>query len=279
MIDALARAGASLGEPRYLEAAVRAARFILERMRRDDGRLWHCWREGRASVDGLLEDYASLAHALVTLYESQSDERWIDEAIGLADALVARFADREEGGFYTAGEDHGSLLVRKKDMVDSSVPSGGGLAAAALLRLGRLCGRSDFLAVAEAALQASVPLMERLPLGAGQLLLVADSYLGSAPEIVLVGPDDDAADAEILAALRRLYRPGSVVAFRRDAQPDCHRSQALAGRFAGKTSAHGEPSLYVCEDSTCQAPIRGTKAVLAALSHLSLGQLPAVPRG
>jgi len=279
MIDALARAGAALGEPRYLEAAVRAARFLLQRLRRDDGRLWHCWREGRASVDGLLEDYASLAHALVTLHESQFDERWIDEAIGLAEALIAGFADREEGGFYTAGENHDSLLVRKKDMVDSSVPSGGGLAAAALLRLGRLCGRNDFLAVAEAALRASVPLMERLPLGAGQLLLVADSYLGSAPEIVLVSPDDDAASAEILAALHRLYRPGGVVAFRRDAQPRCHRSQALAGRFAGRTSARGEPSLYVCEDSTCRAPIRGTKAVLEALSHLSQGQRPAAPHG
>ena len=270
-IDSLARAGAALGEPRYLAAAVRAAQFALGPMRQSDGRLWHCWRRGRASVDGLLEDYAGLANALVTLYESQFDERWIDEAIHLADQVLARFADRQGGGFYTAAEDHGSLLVRKKDMVDSSVPSGGGLAAAALVRLGRLCGRSDYLAAAEAALRASGPLIQRMPLGAGQLLLVADLYLGPSPEIVLVGSDDAEENAEVLLALERLYLPGRVVAFRSAASGGDHRSPALMGLFADRTPVDGEPALYVCENSTCRAPVHGTKAVLAALSDLAPG--------
>jgi len=267
-IDSLARAGAALGEPRYLGAAVRAAEFALGSVRQPDGRLWHCWRKGRASVDGLLEDYASLANAMVTLYESQFDERWIDEAIQLADQMLARFADRQGGGFYTAAEDHGSLIARKKDMLDSSVPSGGGMAAAALLRLGRLCRRSDYTAAAEAALRASIPLIQRMPLGAGQLLLVADLYLGPAPEIVLVGSDDEKANAEILGALQRLHLPGKVVAFRDAARPAGHRSQALSGLFAEKAPAGREPSLYVCEDSTCRAPISGAKAVLEAIFGL-----------
>jgi uncharacterized protein YyaL (SSP411 family) len=274
-IDSLARAGAALGEPRYLGAAVRAAEFALRSMRQPDGRLWHCWRKGRASIDGLLEDYASLANALVTLYESEFDERWIDEAVRLADQVLARFADRQGGGFYTAAEDHGSLIARKKDMVDSAVPSGGGLAAAALLRLGRLCRRSDYTAAAEGALQASTPLIRRMPLGAGQLLLVADLHLGPTPEIVLLGSGDEEANAETLGALRRLYVPAKVVAFRDAARAVGHRSQALAGLFAEKACAGREATLYVCGDSTCRAPVSGTKAVLEALSDLASGEVRA----
>jgi uncharacterized protein YyaL (SSP411 family) len=269
MIDALARAGAALGESRYLDAAVRAAEFALAHMRQSDGRLWHTWRRGRAAIDGLLEDYASLADALVTLYESQFDERWIDEAIGLADALLNRFADEKGGGFYTAAADHGSLLVRKKDMIDSSVPSGSGLAASALLRLAKLCGRRDYLAAAEAALIASVPLMDRAPLAAGQMLLAVDLYLGPTPEVVIVGSSDSAANAEVLSTLQRIHLPGRVAAFRTPAQTRAHRSSALAGIFEGRTPSTDGPTLYVCENFACRVPVHGTTAVVSALSDLA----------
>ncbi len=269
MIDSLARAGAALGEPRYLGAAVRAAEFALAQMRQSDGRLRHTWRRGRTAVDGLLEDYASLADALVTLYESQFDERWIDEAIGLADALLARFGDEKGGGFYTAAADHGSLLVRKKDMIDSSVPSGSGLAASALLRLAKLCGRNDYRVAAEAALSASVPIMERVPLAAGQMLLVADLCLGPTPEVVIVGSGDAAANAEVLSALQQIHLPSRVAAFRDPMQATAHRSPALAGLFEGKTPPTDGPTLYVCENFACRAPVHGTTAVVSALSNLA----------
>ena len=128
-------------------------------------------------MDGLLEDYAGLANALVTLYETHFEERWLDEATQLADELLARFQDRVYGGFFTASADHGSLIVRKKDLLDSAVPSGGGLATMALLRLGRLRDREDYLSAAEAALRSAAGLVQRAPQAAGQMLLALDAYL------------------------------------------------------------------------------------------------------
>ena len=207
MVEAMAQAGAVLGEPRYTAAAARAAEFLLSpggvrpcdemgtgtsrppvsslQARTgsepvpilSDGRLRHCWRRGQAAIDAVLEDYAALANALVTLYEAQPEERWIDEATRLADEILARFHDCEHGGFFTAGVDHGSLIVRKKDVVDAAVPSGGGLAATALVRLGRLRGRDDYTSAAEAALRNAAGLMARAPLAAGQMLLALDGWL------------------------------------------------------------------------------------------------------
>ena len=184
MIDALARAGEVLDEPRYRTAAAAAADFLLTHLRDAEGRLLHCWRTrstgcpGQARHLGFLDDHASLCNALVTLSETQSDRRWFDEATRLADAILARFADTEAGGFFYTSIDHEPLIARKKDLWDTPVPSSTGLAATALLRLARHTGRDDYRQAAEETLRVSVGWMERASLGAGQLLLALDAWLG-----------------------------------------------------------------------------------------------------
>ena len=269
VIEAMAQAGAVLGEPRYAEAAAGAAHFLLENVRDAAGRLLHCWRRGRAGVHAFLDDYAALAGALVTLYETRFEERWIDEAVRLADELLARFADPLEGGFYLAPADDPSLVVRKKDAADGSTPSGGGLAVMLLLRLGNLCGRGDYLAAAESSLRAAAPLLEEFPLSAAQMLLALDSYLGPMPELVILGSDDRAATAEVLRAVHRHYLPNKVVAFRQSPGPNGHRAKALDITFHGKQPVPPGPTLYVCEHFTCRAPVSGKEAALAAVASLA----------
>ncbi len=152
MIDALARAAAVLDEPRYGDAAAKAADFLLAALRDSSGGLRRSWRSGRPGGPAFLDDYASLANALTTLHQQQREQRWLDEAVGLADAILARFADARGGFFYTPN-DHEPLIVRKKDLVDNSTPSGNGLAVAVLLRLGETCGRDDYRQAAIAALR------------------------------------------------------------------------------------------------------------------------------
>jgi len=147
-------------------------------MRRPDGRLWHTWRNGKAHGEAFLDDYAGLVQALVTLYEATFDERHIDRAIALADILLAHFLDRPNGGFYFTADDHEQLIARQKPMADESVPSGNGLAAMGLLRLGKLTSRQYFI---DAALARSAPLRRlsnKYPQAAGQMLLALDFHLG-----------------------------------------------------------------------------------------------------
>ncbi len=257
MIDAMARTAVILGLPIYLELAERAAYFIVTKMSRPDGRLLHTYRHGEAKLDAYLDDYAYLVNALVTLYESTFNENWINEAVRLADILLARFADQARGGFYFTADDHEQLIARNKDLHDSSVPSGNAMAATALLRLGKLCGRSDYLSAAEGALLAGLSVMERSPTAAGQLLIALDMYIGPMPEIVIVGPDNDQTLAA-LADLQKRFVPRRVLG---RGSPGQQQSQHLAPLFAGRTSAGEHPSVFICEKFACQAPVTGLDAI------------------
>ena len=144
MIDAMARAGAALGEPRYTAAASRAADFIAKNLKRPDGRLLHTWRHGQAKLDAYLDDYAALANALISLYEATFDAARLVEAARLADLMLEHFADRENGGFFFTADDHEELIARNKEVADSSTPAASALAATALVRLAKFTGDDKY---------------------------------------------------------------------------------------------------------------------------------------
>ncbi|HEY4232153.1 MAG TPA: thioredoxin domain-containing protein [Lacipirellulaceae bacterium] len=270
MIDAMARSGMALDEPRYQIAADAAASFILRNVRREDGRLLHTWRSGTAKLDAYLDDYTSLANAFVTLYEATGNERWIDEAVRLIDIVLERFVDFAGGGFFYTATDHEQLLTRTKELTDSSTPSGNALAATALLRLGKLLGRAEYLDAAERTLTIAAPIMERVPLAAGQMLLALDLNLGPSFELALVGDIENSELQAALPAMSRRYLPRAIVATRlSDASNKRSRSRGLDAFFAGKSSPDGRPVLYVCQNFACQEPAIGLAAIESKLRALA----------
>jgi uncharacterized protein YyaL (SSP411 family) len=277
MIDALARAASILNEPRYLQAAARATQFIFQNLRRDDGRLLHTWRQGQAKLDAYLDDYAYLVNALVSLYEAGFEERWIDEAVRLADIMLQRFYDRDHGGFYYTADDHEQLIARNKDLIDSSVPSGNAMAATALIRLGKLCGRANYTNAAYETLALAAPIMERSPTAAGQMLIALDMHFGPFFEIVILGDRTKPDTREVLDALAGSYIPNRVVAHRNHGEE--HGAAALEPIFAGKALEPPEPTVYICQGFTCDAPVRGKDSTLARWHAMSVtagpGERPA----
>ena len=274
MIDALARAGTILAFPDALQAAEAAARFVLTSLSRPDGRLLHTWRHGRARLDAYLDDYAYLVNALLTLYQATFAESWIDEAVRLADIMRERFEDKSAGGFFYTANDHEQLIARNKDFHDASVPSGNGMAATALLRLGHLIGKSEYLDSARGALVAGLPVMEQSPTAAGQLLIALDMWLGPMEEWVLLGGRDRDVNRELAALLRRAYLPNAVMAYRpgaasqvADAARSPFRSSLLEPLFAGRAAVDGQPTLFICQNFSCQAPVVGREAIVAALQR------------
>jgi uncharacterized protein len=270
MIDALARAGVLLAEERYLQAASASATFALRELSRPDGRLLHTWRHGKAKLDAYLDDYAYFVNALVTLYEATFDEHWIDEAVRLADLMRQHFEDRKNGGFFFTADDHEQLIARNKDFHDASVPSGNGMAATALIRLGKLTGRTEFLQSALGAVVAGMPIMERAPTAPGQLLIALDMWLGPMQEWVLIGGPNDGENEAVLAAAQRAYAPNRVLTFRPGSKTqgaDAPRSPLLEPLFAGRTAIDNQPTMFVCENFTCQSPIIGRAAIEAWLNR------------
>jgi uncharacterized protein YyaL (SSP411 family) len=177
-IDAFARAGMLLHEPRYLHAAVLAAEFLAKKLRREGGRLMHFARNGRAKTDAFLDDYAATANALTTLHESGESGPWLNWAAELAETILGHFADSAGGGFYFTADDHEPTIVRPKVFIDNPTPSGNGMAATMFLRLDKHRRDDRYRQAAESVLRAGHEAMRQYPHAAGQLLLALESFIG-----------------------------------------------------------------------------------------------------
>lgn len=267
MIESMARAGAALGEPRYLAAAEKAASFLLEEMQGEDDRLLHSWRHGEAKLTGYLDDYTALANGLVSLYEatlaSEPNEKWLDDAASLLDVVLDKFADEKRGGFFYTAADHEELITRNRDLTDNATPGGNSLAATALLRLGKLTGRADYLQAAHETLKAGSTMMERAPRAMGQMLAALDLQIGPTHELVLVGDSD----GSVARTIHKQFLPQSVMASR-VAGGEGNRSPLLDGAFLGKEAQEDKPTLFVCQDHACQEPVAGEEAISDAVGKL-----------
>jgi uncharacterized protein YyaL (SSP411 family) len=188
MICALADAGATLEESRYLDAAVGCADFLLDEMRDAQGQLLRTYNDGQARIGAYLEDHAFLLEALILLFEATCEERWFSEAVALADTLIARFADPERGGFFSTASDGEQLIVRRKDLEDSPIPSGASSAAMGLLRLAQLTGEEEYERHAVSALHLLAEIAPRHPSSFGHLLQALHWHFAPARPIACAVP-------------------------------------------------------------------------------------------
>ena len=179
MISAFARAYQILGDEEYLRAAKNAARFCLAHLHKD-GILKRSYKDGQAKGNAYLDDYAFLITALLDLYESDSDSRWLQAAKALSATLQEKFWDEHFGGFYFTSSDHERLPVRTKSFFDGATPSGNSAATFAFLRLAQLTGDAALRATAEQTLRLCRDFMEQAPFAFSYMLSAFDFYLGQA---------------------------------------------------------------------------------------------------
>jgi len=254
-IDAFASAGRVLGEPRYLAAARGAAEFILDQLF-DGQHLLHTWRHGQAKLAGFLDDYACLINGLVSLHQADLDPRWVDEASTLAESMIQRFAD-PAGGFFFTASDQETLIVRTKDQQDGSVPSGNSMAATALLRLGRLLGKDEWVEMAANTIQLAAGLLEQAPTAASQMLVAFEWWQRLNRHLVLVADPSDGAHGDLRDLLQSQLSPGTSLISHDGGEVPA----ALGKILAGKQLVEGEPTLYQCVDYSCQHPIVGAAEI------------------
>ena len=238
MISAFALGGRALGESRYMDAAARAAEFILANMRTPDGGLLRRWRDGESAIGGFLDDYAFFANALVDLYEATFEPRYLSTAVELAERMIALFADREQGGFYSTADGDASLVLRMKDEYDGAEPSGNSSAAMLLFRLYAMTDREEFREAGARTLVAFGPRLRTAPHATPRLICAAMNAMGAPSQIVFAG----GRDGELVRAARARFLPNRVLLY---ADP------VLLPKTAGMT----QPGAYVCQNFTCQLPV------------------------
>lgn len=172
MIGALASASSDLGDAAMLSDAVRAAEFVLGRMK-VNGRLMHAYREGVVRGNGFLDDHAFMAEACLDLFEATREAGWLDKAIGLVREIQAQFLDDASGACYFTAHDHEQLLLRNRDAFDKAEPSGNGVLAIVLARLAGITGEDGYRRAAERVIGAFSGLIARAPTAGMSLVLAA----------------------------------------------------------------------------------------------------------
>ncbi len=143
MISSLCKAAQTFNENKYYQAAKNSTEFILSKLRDNEGSLLHRFREGEAGIISNLDDYAFFIQALIDLYETEFDIKYLKTAIELNEYLIKHFWDNENGGFFFTSDEAEKLIVRQKDLYDGAIPSGNSVAALNLLRLARITGNTE----------------------------------------------------------------------------------------------------------------------------------------
>ena len=253
-ISSLANVYQVTGDAKYLEAAGRAASFILERMTKD-GKLKRRFRHGEVVIDAFLEDYAALVEGLLDLYESDFQPRWLEEAVRLGEEMVQRFYDKQKGGFFSSSKAHEVLFLKTKNFYDGATPSGNSMAFRDLLRLHEFTGDKKFKTVLT-QMQRVVSGQVAASLTGHSLMLCAMSYVfHETKEIVIAGPANDPLTQAMVKECHRRFLPAKVL-LQVDSGKTAAKLSKLVPLLEGKSPLGGKPNGFVCRQVACKLPAK-----------------------
>ncbi len=256
-IRGLAIAGRAIDRPELVDAAANATDFIRRHLLKK-GRLLASYKDGKARFPAYLDDHAFLLDAVLELLQSRWNSSHLDFAIQLADLMLEHFEDTKRGAFYFTANDHEELIHRPKSLADEAVPSGNGVAAFALQRLGFLLGESRYLDAAERTLRGAWQSIEEYPHGHVSLVTALEEYLHHPEVIVIRGEAEEIARWRDSAA--KLYAPRRMVFAIDAAEND------LPGALADRKSVNGETVAYRCVGTQCDLPVTSWEALASELS-------------
>ena len=245
MLGAFARGYAVLGEKKYRAAAEKNLKFIQKTLWDPKANsLYHRWRDGERDGVQLLESYAFLLSGVIQLYEAVLEPEHLNFAIELAEAMILKFYEAANGGFWQSTADAKDLILRVKDDYDGAEPSGNSVATLALLKLAAITGREDFKKPAEATLRLFAHRLQNYPQAMPFMLQALDFWLDEPRRVVIAGDANSARARELLRAAHSVYQPNKIVLGNTGAVED----------FARTLPAKKGPVVYLCTGKACQPP-------------------------
>ena len=264
MIAALAKAAIVLNEPGYLDAAEKAAKFVLHSISKGE-RLLKRYRNGVAALDAHLDDYAFMAWGLLELYEATFSTKYLSQALDLMNIMVEDFWDDKNGGFFLGSDQSEKLIVRSKTAYDGAIPSGNSVAVMNMVKLTRITGNTKWAELAEKTMRAFSEDVNRTPTGYTLMLTGFMFDTQNSKEIVIVGDSRNRNTIKFLHTIRTSYAPHKVLLFK-DTSVSENRLEQFANWTSTQNSINGKPTAYVCKNFACNQP---TSDIQTALSFIN----------
>jgi uncharacterized protein YyaL (SSP411 family) len=267
MIRGMAFAARVFNRPEWIQLAQGAADLIFSQMW-DGGRLFRVRQNGVNRIDGLIEDYGDLAAGLTALYQACFDARYLEAADQLATRAVQLFWDQDRQAYRSASKDQKDLLCATFALHDNAFPSGASTLTEAQIALAALTGRQSHWEQAGKYLQKMRGQMVRNPFGYGHLWLAADSWLGGAAEVDVVGKRNLV--QPLLDAINSVFAPTVAVRFY---DKSVAAPPILAETVQGRDEVAGRPAAYLCQNFSCRPPITDPAELRSALGNLAAPEL------
>jgi len=268
-IAALAQASRVFDKPQYLAAAERAMQFIFSHMLNAEGGLCHRFRAGEAGIDGFSDDYAFIIHALIELYETGLDEKYLSAACSLNEYLIRHFRDETDGGFFTVADSSEPLIVKKKETYDGALPSCNSVSFFNLLRLGGLTGNPDCTDNATTLNRFFRRTVTGSPSAHCWFLCGLLYATGPSQEIVIAGEPESSETMMLVSATRALYLPSVLVLLRPAGERGSLVSQ-LAPFTTDYTVKDGKATAYLCTGHSCSPPVTDSLELRKMLENAAL---------
>lgn len=246
-IKGLAEASVACGEAGWLEMATTSARFILANMRTQDGGLYRNYKNGKATIDAFLDDYAFLIDALISLYQADFAESWLYEAKGLTDYVIKHFTDPAGPMFFYTPNSAETLIARKHELMDNVIPASNSVMAQNLQRLGLYFDQDNYSEKAEAMLLAILPQIKTYGSAYSNWAIQLLNAVYGITEVAITGADQSA----VLKALSSIYLPNKIIlAGTNTTLPLLRNKESI------------ETKIYICRNKACQLPVSTVEEAL-----------------
>ena len=247
MLRGVATAARAFQSDEFTRLAVTNAEFLQREMVRGN-RVMRSHKDGVTSIPGYLEDHASVALGFIAVYELTFDEKWIELAREISEAMITWFWDQDVGGFFDTASDAEQLITRPRDLTDNAMPSGNSLAIDLLLSLSELTQDTDFRRRAVFALETLGPAMLKYPTAFGHALGMADMSINGAVEVAIAGEPYSTDFRALAAKVGDTYVPSLILA---GGVPGMRTDIAL---LTDRPLLKRRATAYVCKGYVCNAP-------------------------
>jgi uncharacterized protein YyaL (SSP411 family) len=262
MIASLAKGARVFSSLRLRKAAEKAANFILGKLHRVDGMLFHMYRECEALITGNLDDYVFLIWGLIELYETTFKIKYLIEALNLQDYVIEHFWDKRDGGFFFKSDYSEKLLIRHKEFYDGALPSGNSVAFLNLIKLSRMTGKIIYEKKAAKLARVFSSHKEGYPSHNTMFLSALDFFIGPSYEIVIVGKKDSNETKAILEALSKNFVPNKVILLKNGNFKNLENINFIEEM----KTIDNKTTVYVCKNFVCNKPLTKKEDLLKLIN-------------
>ncbi len=243
MTKAYVDAYKAFGEDKFLEIALKNARHIQLRLKREDGGLYHSYKDGKSYINGYLDDYSFYLESCISLYEVTGNGFWIDEAVRVTEYAFQKFYNEPSGLFNYTSSDDKMLIVRSKEIIDNVVPSSNSSMALSLYKLSLYTDNNKYLDASDKMLARVSERAASYPSYFSNWGVLMLDKTNRVYEIVVVGENAE----DIVKEINKKYLPNTLVTYTVNKNDDI---SLFKNRYVDDKTL-----IYICENKACKTPV------------------------